>query len=241
MSRQPDEQTRGFRPSARRRNRIAAGIALGAVAIGGNVLVYSSLDDTTTVVQAVDNIPAGTQVTAEMFRTVDVDVDSSVPTVSGDQLPALVGQYARVRIVSGQLVVGLAFQPEPVVDPGKAIVAIEVDTDLMPTNVRDRSTLQLVVIGSDDLPVTVPARSMEVPVESASGTGTVSLSVEVDLNQAPTVAAADVVRVVLLAPSADEPAGDPPDPSAATDPATDIGTGNGAPTSDPPSESDEEG
>ena len=235
MSRQPDEQTRGFRPSARRRNRIAAGIALGAIAIGGNVLVYSSLDDTTTVVQAVDNIPAGTQVTAEMFRTVDVDVDSSVPTVSGDQLPALVGQYARVRIVSGQLVVGLAFQPEPVVDPGKAIVAIEVDTDLMPTNVRDRSTLQLVVIGSDDLPVTVPARSMEVPVESASGTGTVSLSVEVDLARAPIVAAADVVRVVLLAPSADEAAGDPPGPSA------DLNTDTGAPTSDPPSESDEEG
>lgn len=238
MSRQPDEQqTRGFRPSARRRNRIAAGIALGAAAIGGNVLVYSSLDDTTTAIQAVDNIPAGTQVTAEMFRAVDVDVDSSVPTISADQLPSLVGQYARVRIVSGQLVVGLAFQPEPIVEPGKAIVAVEVDTDLMPTNVRDRSTLQLVVIGSDDLPVTVPGRSMEVPVESASGTGTVSLSVEVDLAQAPVVAAADVVRVVLLAPAADEAAGDAPDADAdtGTEPDTDR-----APASDPPPDSDGE-
>jgi len=225
VSRQPEEATRGFRPNARRRNRIAAGVALGAIAIGGNVLVYSSLDDTTTAVQAIDNIPAGTRVTADMFRTVDVDVDSSVPTVSADELPTLIGQYARVRIVSGQLVVGLAFQPAPVVDAGKAVVAIEVDADLMPSNVRDRSTLQLVVIGADDIPVTVPARSMEVPVESVSGTGTVSLSVEVDLAQAPVVASAEIVRVVLLPPSADVAAGDAPDadPAAGPDPESSTG------------------
>lgn len=220
MSRQPDVATRGFRPSTRRRNRIAAGIALGAAAIGGNVLVYSSLDDTTTVVQAVDNIPAGTQVTADMFRTVDVDVDGSVPTVSDDQLPALIGQYARVRIVSGQLVVGLAFQPDPLVNPGKAIVAIEVDADLMPTNVRDRSNLQLVVLDADEVPSTIPARAMEVPVESVSGNGSVSLSVEVDLAQSPAVATAEIVRVVLLPPDADVEAGDPPsaDTAAIEDP-----------------------
>ena len=221
MSRRPDAATRGFRPSARRRNRLAAGVALGAVAIGGNVLVYSSLDDTTTVVQAVDNIPAGTQVTADMFRTVDVDLDGSVPTVTDDQLAELIGQYARVRIVSGQLVVGLAFQPEPLVDPGKAIVAIEVDADLMPTNVRDRSNLQLVVLDADEVPSTIPARAMEVPVESVSGNGSVSLSVEVDPGQSPAVATADIVRVVLLPPTADIEAGDPPsaDVAAIDDPA----------------------
>ncbi|MGA9277175.1 SAF domain-containing protein [Ilumatobacter sp.] len=206
MSRDP-EQTRGFRPSARRRNRIAAGVALGAVAIGGNVLVYSSLDDTTSVVQAIDNIPAGTQVTAEMFRTVDVDVDGSVPTVAGDQLTGLVGQYSKVRIVSGQLVVGIAFQPDPLVNRGQAIVAIEVDSDLMPTGVREDSTLQLVVLDSDGVPIAVPGRATEVPVESTSGSGSVSLSVEVAENQAPDVAIADVVSVVLLPPAPDPEGG----------------------------------
>ena len=184
---------------------------MGAVAIGGNVLVYSSLDDTTSAVQAVDNIPAGAQVTAEMFRTVDVDVDSSVPTVSADRLPTLIGQYTKVRIVSGQLVVGLAFQPGPLVDPGRAVVAIEVDSGLMPGEVRERSDLQLVVVGADDVAVTIPARAMEVPVESASGAASVSLSVEVDLDRAPIVAAAEVVRVVLLPPTVDVIAGDPGD------------------------------
>ena len=210
MSRRPDATTRGFRPRARRRNRIVAGVVLGAAAIGGNLIVYSALDDSSPVLQAVDNIPAGMQVTPDMFRTVDVDVDASVPTVGEDQLSALIGQYARVRIVSGQLVVGLAFQPDPLVNPGKAIVAIEVDADLMPTNVRDRSNLQLVVLDVDEVPLTIPARAMEVPVESVSGNGSVSLSVEVDVAQSPAVAAADIVRVVLLPPTADTDAGDPP-------------------------------
>ena len=89
-------------------------------------------------------------------------------------------------------------------------MAIEVDADLMPTNVRDRSNLQLVVLDADEVPGTIPARAMEVPVESVSGSGSVSLSVEVDLAQSPAVATAEIVRVVLLPPSADVEAGDPP-------------------------------
>jgi hypothetical protein len=205
MSRDPADTSRGFRPSARRRNRIAAGVALGAVAIGGNILIYSSLDDTVTAVQAVDNIPAGARVTADMFRVVDVDVDSTVPIIDGDQLTAIVGQYARVRVVSGQLVVDLTFQPDPVVAPGAAIVAIEVDADLMPNDVRERSALQLITVDADGATTTTLARTTEVPAESASGPASVSVSVEVDAEQAPLVAAAEIVRVVLL-PSSPDPA-----------------------------------
>ena len=51
---------------------------------------------------------------------------------------------------------------------------------------------------------------MEVPVESVSGSGSVSLSVEVDLAQSPAVATAEVVRVVLLPPSSADQVGEPP-------------------------------
>lgn len=208
MSKQPDETTRGFRPSARRRNRIAAGVALGAAAIGGNVLVYSSLDDTTTAVQAVDNIPAGSQVTADMFRVVEVDVDPSVPTVTEEQLPLLIGQYSRVRIVSGSLVVGVTFQAEPLVEVGKAIIAIEIDEDLVPVGTRERSNVQLVTLDADDIPQTVPGRALAPPEPSASGQGTVSMSIEVDTAQAASLATAEIVRVVLLPPEPDTAAGD---------------------------------
>jgi hypothetical protein len=217
-SKQPDETTRGFRPSARRRNRIAAGIALGAAAIGGNVLVYSSLDDTTTAVQAVDNIPAGSQVTADMFRVVEVDVDPSVPTVTEEQLPLLIGQYSRVRIVSGSLVVGLTFQAEPIVQANKAIIAIEIDQDLVPIGTRERSNLQLVTLDDDDIPQTVPGRALAPPTPSGSGQGTVSMSIEVDTAQAAALAAAEIVRLVLLPPEPDTAAGDPSAPPASDPP-----------------------
>lgn len=211
MSRQPDETTRGFRPSARRRNRIAAGVALGAAAIGGNLLVYSSLDDTTTAVQAIENITAGSQVTADMFRVVEVDVGSSVPTVTEEQLPLLIGQYARVRIVSGTLVTGLTFQAEPLVRADKAIVAIEVDADLVPVGTRERSSLQLVTVDADDVLQAVPGRALIPPTPSESGQGTVSMSVEVDTAQAAALATAEIVRVVLLPPEPDVAAGDSDD------------------------------
>ena len=208
MSKQPDETTRGFRPSARRRNRIAAGIALGAAAIGGNVLVYSSLDDTTTAVQAVVNIPAGAQVSADMFRIVEVDVDPTVPTVTADQLPLLIGQYSRSRIVSGSLVVGVTFQAEPLVQIDKAIVAIEIDEDLVPIGTRERSNLQLVTLDADDIPQTVPGRALAPPIPSVSGQGTVSMSIEVDTAQAAALATSDIVRVVLLPPEPDAAVGE---------------------------------
>ena len=47
MTRRPTDETvqrRGFAPSARRRNRIAAGVALAAIAVAGNFLVYSALE-----------------------------------------------------------------------------------------------------------------------------------------------------------------------------------------------------
>ena len=56
------------------------------LAIGGNVLVYASLDSTEPAVQAVVDVPAGAQISADMLRTVDVDVDPSVNVVGGEEL-----------------------------------------------------------------------------------------------------------------------------------------------------------
>jgi hypothetical protein len=208
MSAKPEETTRGFRPSARRRNRIAAGVALGAAAIGGNLLVYASLDDTTTAVQAISNIPAGSQVTEDMFRIVEVDVDSSIPTVTADQLPLLIGQYARVRVVSGSLVVGVTFQTQPLVQADKAIVAIEIDEDLVPIGTLERSNLQLVTLDTENIPQTVPGRALAPPTPSVSGQGTVSMSIEVETARAAALATADIVRIVLMPPEPDVSAGD---------------------------------
>ncbi len=200
---------RGFQPASRRRNRIAAGVALAAIAIGGNLWVYSNLDTSQPVVQAVRDIPAGEQITTDMLRTVDVDVDSTVNVIAGDQLDSLVGSYAKVRLVSGSLVTAEALQPTPLVTPGASVVAIQVADGSLPIGVRERVPVLLVVpadrSGTDAGATSVSGRVVGLPTDTSSALGLQSLSVEVAADDAATIAAADDVRVVLVEPS-DDPA-----------------------------------
>ncbi len=198
---------RGFQPASRRRNRIAAGVALAAIAIGGNLWVYSTLDSATPAVQAVRDIPAGEQITGDMLRTVDVDVDSTVNVIAGDQLDSMIGSYAKVRLVSGSLVTAEAIQATPLVTPGMSVVAIQVAHGSLPIGLRERVPVQLVVPldrSSTDAGVTsIAGRVVGLPTDTSSALGLQSLSVEVARADAATVAAADDVRVVLVEPSED--------------------------------------
>ena len=198
---------RGFQPASRRRNRIAAGVALAAIAIGGNLWVYSNLDTSEPVVQAVRDIPAGEQITTDMLRTVDVDVDSTVNVIAGDQLDSLVGSYAKVRLVSGSLVTTEALQPTPLVTPGASVVAIQVADGSLPIGLRERVPVLLVVpadrSGTDAGATSVSGRVVGLPTDTSSALGQQSLSVEVAAADAATIAAADDVRVVLVEPSED--------------------------------------
>lgn len=202
------EGGRGFTPSARQRNRIAAGVLLAAIAIGGNALVYSNLDDAEPVVQVVSDVPAGELITAEMLRTVEVDADPTVNLIAGDRLDSLVGTYAKVRLVSGALVTAESVQPTPLVSAGNAVVAIQVSEGSLPVGLRERVPLILVVASVPDdgtPPVSVDARVVGLPSQTESALGVESLSVEVALDDAPTIAAADDVRVVLIE-STEDPA-----------------------------------
>jgi SAF domain len=207
--RSPDEtvQRRGFATSARRRNRIAAGVALAALAVGGNFLVYSSLQSAEPVAQAVVDIPAGAQITSEMLRTVDVDVDSSVNVIPADDLSTVVGQYAKVRIVSGSLVTQQSLQSSPLVEPGNAVVAIQVREGSLPVGLRERVPVQLVIPAGPAAgdaagePTVIPGTVVALPITPPNAIGTQSLSVEVASADAPSLAAADDVRVVLTEPA----------------------------------------
>lgn len=199
----------GFTPASRRRSRIAAGVALAAVAIGGNVLVYSNLDESKPVVQAVRDVPAGEQITSDMFRTVAVDVDSTVNVIDGDRLDSLVGTYAKVRLVAGSLVTAESLQTAPLVTPGSSVVAIQVADGALPAGLRERSAVELVVPAErsqdDSSATSVPGRVVGLPTATSSALGLQSLSIEVAAGDAAAIAAADDVRVVLVDP-ADDPA-----------------------------------
>lgn len=197
----------GFRPSARRRNRIAAGVAIAAVAVAGNVLVYSGLDADEAVVQVVRDVPAGERITPDMVRPVDVDVDDSVAVVPAARMDSVVGRYAKVRLVAGALVTEPALQTQPLVTAGTSVVAIQVAEGSLPVGLRERAPLEIVIPSDPNdaagLPLTVEARVVALPITPGSAIGTQSLSVEVAAGEAATVAAAERVRVVLVEPWSD--------------------------------------
>lgn len=196
---------RGFRPASRRRSRIAAGAVVAAIGIGGNVLLYTSLDDTIQVVQAADTIRQGEQIERGDLRIVDVELDDSVPVVRADQIDLLVGRYARTYIAAGTIVVDVMAQPSPLVTRGQGVVAVEIRPTRVPRDLRERSRVLVVVVSDDDGGLFV-TRGRVVSRSDLTGGGdsdALSLSVEVAEADGPTVAAANDVRVVLLDPGID--------------------------------------
>jgi hypothetical protein len=232
-----EKPPRGFRPASRRRARVAGGAALVAVAIGGNLLVYSSLSDREAVLQVVRDVPAGAQVTVDDVRPIEVDADDSLRSVGADRLSTIVGQFAKVRLVSGSLVVDEALQSTPLVSAGAAVVAIQVPEGALPSGLRERSQVQLVVPGESDgstasVPTIVSGRVVGVPMAPSTATGMRSLSVEVSEQSAATIAASDDVRVVLIQPGTDAAYAD--DATTADTGPTDTGTADTSNTVEDP-------
>jgi hypothetical protein len=194
-------EPRGFRPASRRRSRLAAGAILAAIAIGGNVLLYASLDDRTEVLQLVRNVRAGETVTSEDLRIVEVDLDPTVPAVAADDIALVVNRYARVYLPSGTLIFDQLVQSTPLVSDGAGVVAVEIRATRIPAGLSTRSRVLLVVVeeGATELFVT-DGRVVRSADEGDEGG---ALSVEVAVVDAPRVAAADDVRVVLVEPGID--------------------------------------
>lgn len=190
-------EPRGFRPASRRRSRIAAGVIMAAVAIGGNVLLYTSLDDKTEVLQLVRDVRAGEVVTTGDLRVVEVDVDPNVPVVEADEIGLVANRYARVFLPAGSLVDVELVQVEPLVSEGAGVVAVQISPSQVPAGVTTRAQVLLVIPDGDELFTTTARVVRNVGVDGTS------MSVEVAIDDAPRVAAAGDVRVVLVEPGID--------------------------------------
>jgi SAF domain len=198
--------TPAFRPSSRSRVRLAVGALLSLAAIGVMLTVFASADKRMPVLQVVRDVPAGTQLSAGDLRIIEVSVDSSLAVVPSSQMVAIVGQYAKVRIVAGSLVATPMLQGAPLVAPGAAIVAVSVPSGELPVGLRERSRVLLVFPQSsaaDVAPEPVEGRVVGLPQSTDTVTGRESLSIEVAVGDAAVLAAAAEVRVVLLDPGVD--------------------------------------
>jgi hypothetical protein len=198
-------QRTGFRPSSRSRARLAIGTMLSLVAVGVVLFVFSTTDKRVAVLQVVRDIPAGSQLNAADVRSIELSTDPSLAVVKASDLAAVVGRYAKVRIVTGGLVSTSLLQAAPLVTPGAAVVAVTVPAGELPAGLRERSRVQVVIPprGEDAQPAPVFGRVVGLPSAPDSTTGQMSVSLEVAAADAVVVAGADKVRVVLLDPGVD--------------------------------------
>ena len=198
----------GFRPSARSRMRIAIGTLLSLTAVGIVLLVFSTADRRVAVLQVVRDLPAGSQIGADDVRSIELSVDPSLAVVKTVDLAGVIGEFTKVRIVGGGLLAPGLLQAKPLVAAGSAVVAVTIPSGELPAGLRERSQVQIVIpaVGDDIQVAPVVGRVVGLPAAPDSVTGEMSVSFEVAVADAVTVASATRVRVVLLDPGTD-PAG----------------------------------
>jgi len=183
---------------------MAIGALLSVVAVGAVLLVFSTVDRRVAVLQVVHDIPAGTQLSAGDVRSVELTADPSLAVVKAVDIATVVGQYAKVRIVSGGLLATGLLQPGPLVTPGSAVVAVTVPAGELPSGLREQSQVQVVLLADGDLAgvaTPIAGRVVGLPTAPDAVSGQLSVSLEVAVADAVSVAGAPRVRVVLLDPT----------------------------------------
>lgn len=185
--------------------RIAVGTLLSMVAVGAVLLIFSTADRRVAVLQVVRDLPAGAQIGAADVRSIELSVDPSLAVVESAEVGSVIGQYTKVRIVTGGLLASGLLQHGPLVAPGSAVVAVTIPSGELPAGLRERSQVKIVipVTGDDVLIPPVLGRVVGLPDAPDSVTGQLSVSFEVSATDAVAVASAIRVRVVLLDPGVD--------------------------------------
>ena len=210
----------GLRVRPQRPARALFGLLLVIASVVAALAVYTRIGDRQDALAVTRTVLAGDQLTEADLKVVSISSDDSFPSVPATDRDLIVGQYAKVRMVQGALVVTDSVQPGPLVDPTKVLMSVPVPLTGVPSGLREGSRLVLIVTprssgSTDAVPVLVEATVAAVPAnlgelvgaETAGATTTVALSVEVPPAAAPTIGAAEAVAVGVLAPGAPFPDG----------------------------------
>jgi SAF domain len=195
-----------FRPTSRSRTRIAVGALLVLGSVAAVLLAFDAVDRRVPVLQVVGDVPAGEQIREADLRVVEVSNDPTLPVVAAADIAAVVGTYAKVRIVGGALLAQPMLQTDPLVADGSSVVAVGVVPNELPVGLRERSQVLIVMPrASTDDPLVEPVRARVVglPTTPDQVSGTVSVSLEVAVADAVAVASSAAVRIVLLEPGVD--------------------------------------
>jgi hypothetical protein len=189
------------RISSRARGRLALGALVVVIGVLINLAIYRGVDDKSPVLQLNRDVPAGQQISANDFLTVEIGADGAFRSVPSSDLNAVVGSYAKVRLIAGTLLAREALQAGPLVAPGASVVAVTVPSGEVPIGLRERSPVSVVIVASDRTATSVNGTVVGLPSQAGSS-GQVSVSIELAAGDASAVAAAEKIRLVLLDPGA---------------------------------------
>jgi hypothetical protein len=194
--------------------RALVGALIVVTSVVAALALYARIGNRTEVLAVSRDVLAGEQIADDDLEVVSLSSDDRIPTVPASQRSAIVGQYARVRLLSGSLLASDGVQPRPIVDPDRVLMSVVVPVGLVPVGLREQSRVVLVVTpptsgGVRPAPVLVDAVVAAVPrnlgevVGSAdAGQGMIALAIEVPPSNVGVVGEADAVSVGVLDGSA---------------------------------------
>src|SRR4051794_26250341 len=149
--------------------RALAGALLVVASMVAALTVYSRIGDRHEVLVLARTVLAGDRLVDADFKVVAISSDDSLTTVPASARESLVGQYAKVRMLAGSLVVGDSVHPLPLVDRAKVVMWVAVPVSGVPSGLREGSRLVLIVTPATPsaAPVLVEATVAAVPRDLA--------------------------------------------------------------------------
>ena len=219
-----------FKPGLRVRPYRPMRALVGAMTVVASVVaalaIYTKVGDRKEILAVRNGVLAGELITGDNLQVVSISSDDSFPSIPASDRALVVGQYAKVRLAAGALLVADAIQPAELVNPERVRINVVVSAGLVPVGLREQSRVTLVVTppqsGSTRPPpalveaivLSVPRDLVEIVGSGDRGRDTVPLTVEIDPRWVSLVGTAESVSVGVLDPSAPFP-----------DPAAQLGVG----------------
>lgn len=118
----------------RRPGRIAAGVAVLALALLLNVFLFQSAGHRVLVIRMVRNVPIGEQIRRSDVSTARVAADAGVATIPGRQLGEVVGHRAAVDLRAGTLLAAAQITSQLTPQRGQVLVTVAVKPSQLPPN-----------------------------------------------------------------------------------------------------------
>ena len=175
-------------------------VVLGALA---SAWAYSSLGNAQEVVALRTDVARGRVITAESLQVVRVGVDPALRVVPGAQAGAIVGSRAAVDLKAGELLVPAAVTSEVVPGLGRSAVGLSLTPAQMPGGpllVGDEVRIVSTPGAQGEVGSSTPAvyRGQVLGVSEPGADGTTGVTVQVDADVAPEIAARSATGKVAL-------------------------------------------